>query len=153
MSCKSNALRRKAQREDLNLTNLLKAGRALELSEIKAKEVESDKGTVNTIKLKDKKGRGQGKVNKRIAADKSKIKSHAMGHAMNHASPMDRPNVEIVVAHTLTRTPVPRKIKKCKSCGILNYFARVCRTNPPEIVKRVTEDDTDEEEYCERLHA
>ena len=58
MSCKSNALRRKALREDLNLTNLLKTGRALELSEVQAKEVESDKGTVNAIKLQDKKGNG-----------------------------------------------------------------------------------------------
>ena len=43
LSCKSNALRQKALREDLNLTALLKAGRALELSETQAKEVESDK--------------------------------------------------------------------------------------------------------------
>ena len=34
LSCKSNALRRKALREDLDLTALLKAGRALELSDI-----------------------------------------------------------------------------------------------------------------------
>ena len=47
LSCKSNALRRKALREDLDLTALLKAGRALELSETQAKEVESDKTTVN----------------------------------------------------------------------------------------------------------
>ena len=36
LSCKSNALRRKALREDLDLTALLKAGRALELSETTA---------------------------------------------------------------------------------------------------------------------
>ena len=33
LSCKSNALRRKALREDVDLTGLLKAGRALKLSE------------------------------------------------------------------------------------------------------------------------
>ena len=37
LSCKSNALRQKALREDLDLTTLLKAGRALELSEMQAK--------------------------------------------------------------------------------------------------------------------
>ena len=65
LSCKSNALRRKALREDLDLTALLKAGRALELSETQAKEVESDKTTVNTVKHKkknetcSKKGKGR----------------------------------------------------------------------------------------------
>ena len=50
LSCKSNALRRKALREDLDLYALLKAGRALELSETQAKELESDKTTANVIK-------------------------------------------------------------------------------------------------------
>ena len=54
LSCKSNALRRKALREDLDLTALLKAGRALELSETQAKEVESTKPTVNVVKDKKK---------------------------------------------------------------------------------------------------
>ena len=36
LSCKSNALRRKALREDLDLTALLKAGRALKLKKWKA---------------------------------------------------------------------------------------------------------------------
>lgn len=57
LSCKSNALRRKALREDLDLTALLKAGRALELSETQANEVESDKTTMNTIKHKKKSDR------------------------------------------------------------------------------------------------
>ena len=57
LSCKSNALRRKALREDLDLTALLKAGRALELNETQANEVESDKTTMNTIKHKKKSDR------------------------------------------------------------------------------------------------
>ena len=54
LSYKSNALRRKALREDLDLSALLKAGRALELSETQAKELESDKTTVNVIKHQKK---------------------------------------------------------------------------------------------------
>ena len=42
----------------------------------------------------------------------------------------------------------PAKNKKCKSCGKLNHFARVCRTNPPESAKHVTFEDTAEnDEY------
>ena len=42
----------------------------------------------------------------------------------------------------------PAKNKKCKSCGKLNHFARVCRTHPPESAKHVTFEDTVEnDEY------
>ena len=54
LSCKSNILRRKALHEDLDLTALLKAGRALKLSETQAQDLESTKTTVNAIKHKRK---------------------------------------------------------------------------------------------------
>ena len=42
----------------------------------------------------------------------------------------------------------PAKNKKCTSCGKLNHFAQVCRTNPPESANQVTHRDTDvEDEY------
>eukprot|EP00794_Sanderia_malayensis_P011546 gene11546-12741_t len=50
LNCTSNALRRKALREDLDLTSLLKAGKALELSESQAKEVEQPEKTTNVIR-------------------------------------------------------------------------------------------------------
>ena len=52
LNCKSNSLRRKALREDLDLAGLMKAGRALELSEIQAKELENHEQTVNAVKFK-----------------------------------------------------------------------------------------------------
>ena len=39
LNCQSNPLRRKALQEDLDLAGLMKAGRALELSEVQAKEI------------------------------------------------------------------------------------------------------------------
>ena len=54
LSCNSNAVRRKALREDDDLTALLESGRALEQSETQAKEVESNKTSVNTIQHKNK---------------------------------------------------------------------------------------------------
>ena len=42
----------------------------------------------------------------------------------------------------------PARNKKCTSCGKLNHFAKVCRTVPPDSVKRVTEEEgTDEDDY------
>ena len=103
LSCKSNALRWKALREDLDLTVLLKAGRALELSETQAKEVESEKTTVNTIKHKkknetcSKKGKGR----RREQHSKSRSESHKESRKSDESSKCK--NAE--VAPTPTTTP------------------------------------------------
>ena len=44
------------------------------------------------------------------------------------------------------RDSCPAKKKKCISCGKLNHFAQVCRTNPPESANQVMHRDTDEED-------
>ena len=77
LSCKSNALRRKALRKDLDLTALLKTGRALKLSETQAKDVESDKTTVNTIKhkIKNETCSKKGKCRRREQRSKSRSES------------------------------------------------------------------------------
>ncbi|XP_044174258.1 uncharacterized protein LOC122957876 [Acropora millepora] len=42
----------------------------------------------------------------------------------------------------------PARNKKCTSCSKLNHFAKVCRTVPPDSVKRVTEEEgTDDDDY------
>ena len=145
LSCKSNALRRKALREDLDLTAHLKAGRALELSETQAKEVESDKTTVNNVKHKkknetcSKKGKGR----RREQHSKSRSESHKESRKSDESSKCR--NCGGTYPH---KDSCPARNKKCTSCGKLNYFAKVCRTVPPGSVKRVTEEeDTDEEDY------
>ena len=144
LSCKSNALRRKALREDLELTALLKAGRALELSETQAKEVESDKTTVNTIKHEkknetcSKKGRGR----RREQHSKSRSESHKESRKSDESSKCR--NCGGAYPHN---DSCPARNKKCTSCGKLNHFAKVCWTVPPALVKRMKEEDTDEEDY------
>ena len=103
LSCKSNALRRKALREDLDLTALLKAGRALELSETQAKELESDKMTVNAIKHQKK---NETRSKKGCPADESNTANHATGHTRSQASPLSYQNADVAVASTPTRNPV-----------------------------------------------
>ncbi|XP_068750720.1 uncharacterized protein [Montipora capricornis] len=50
LNCQSKSLRRKTLREILDLAGLMKAGRALELSEVEAKDLENKDKTVNAIK-------------------------------------------------------------------------------------------------------
>ena len=145
LSCKQNALRRKVLREDLDLTALLKAGRALELSETQAKGVESDKTTVNTVKHKSKyetysrKGKGR----RREKQSQPRAESHKESRKSNGSSKCR--NCGGAYPHN---DSCPARNKKCISCGKLNHFAKVCRTVPSGSVKRVTEeDDTDEEDF------
>ena len=145
LSCKQNALRRKALHEDLDFTALLKAGRALELSETQAKEVESDKATVNTVKHKSKyetysrKGKGR----RREKQSQPRAESHKESRKSNGSSKCR--NCGGAYPHN---DSCPVRNKKCISCGKLDHFAKVCRTVPPGSVKRVTEeDDTDEEDF------
>ena len=145
LSCKQNALRRKALREDLDLTALLKAGRALELGETQAKEVESDKTTVNTVKHKSKNETysRKGKGRRREKQSHPRAESHKESRKSNGSSKCR--NCGGAYPHN---DSCPARNKKCISCGKLNHFAKVCRTIPPGSVKRVTEeDDTDEEDF------
>ena len=145
LSCKSNALRRKALREDLDLTALLKAGRALELSETQAKEVESDKTTVNVVndKRKSEKRSQKGKGCRRERHSGSRSGSHKESRKFDEATKCR--NCGGTYPH---KDSCPARNKKCTSCGKLNHFAKVCRTVPPDSVKRVTEEEgTDDDDY------
>ncbi|XP_067044329.1 uncharacterized protein [Acropora muricata] len=123
LSCKSNALRRKALREDLDLTALLKAGRALELSETQAKEVESDKTTVNVVndKRKSEKRSQKGKGCRR----ERRSGSHKESRKFDEATKCR--NCGGTYPH---KDSCPARNKKCTSCGKLNNFAKERRNNP-----------------------
>ena len=127
LSCKSNALRRKALREDLDLTALLKAGRALELSETQAKEVESDKTTVNVVndKRKSEKRSQKGKGCRREQHSGSRRGSHKESHKFDEATKCR--NCGGPYPH---KDSCPARNKKCISCGKLNHFAKVCQFHP-----------------------
>ncbi|XP_044166850.1 uncharacterized protein K02A2.6-like [Acropora millepora] len=145
LSCKSSALRRKALREDLDLTHLLKAGRALELSETQAKEVESDKTTVNVVndKRKSEKRSKRGKGCRRERHSGSRSGLHKESRKFDEATKCR--NCGGTYPH---KDLCPARNKKCTSCGKLNHFAKVCRTVPPDSVKRVTEEEgTDDDDY------
>ena len=148
----SNSLRYKALREDFDLSSPMKAGRALELSKIQAKELENLHQTVNAVKCNRKElqhiSKGNSAINK-IA------KSHALATSHTIAATPEKKNGKCrnCSGPYPHKDSCPAKNKECKSCGKLNHFARVCRKpfespNPPESAKHVTFEDTAEnDEY------
>ncbi|KAK3720930.1 hypothetical protein QZH41_014537, partial [Actinostola sp. cb2023] len=123
LSCSSNSLRRKTLRDDLNLVNLLKHGRALELSETQAKEVEPVAPSQTTSY-------------NRYAPNKTEKCGNCGG---------DFPH----------RGPCKAKGKICNSCGKLNHFARVCRSNPTSrnTVRNVTQENVTQDDDEDELYA
>ena len=107
--------------------------------------MESDKTMLNTIKHKrknetcSKKGKGR----QREQHSKSCSESHKESRKSDESSKCR--NCGGAYPHNYS---CPARIKKGTSCGKLNHFAKVCRTVPPNQVKRVTEEeDTDKEDY------
>ena len=104
----SNSLRYKALREDFDLSSPMKAGRALELSKIQAKELDNLHQTVNAVKCNKKSNisKGNSAINK-IA------KSHALATSHTIAATPEKTmvNVGTVVDHTLTKTHALRKTR------------------------------------------
>ena len=147
LNCKSNSLRRKALREDLDLAGLMKAGRALELSEIQAKELENHEQTVNAVKFK-KRGISthlKGKQRHQQPRQESRTRYESRNRSNSRKENIKCRNCGGPYPH---KDSCPARNKKCTSCGKLNHFARVCRTNPPESAKHVTHEDTAEnDEY------
>ena len=74
LSCSSNSLRRRALRENYDLTSLLKVGRSLEISESQARDVEKSESAINSIPERNNtnnKGRYQPKQNHLARQNKS----------------------------------------------------------------------------------
>ena len=127
LSCKSKALRRKALREDLDLTALLKAGGALELSETQDKEAESNKTTVNIV---NNTRRAKSVQRKAKVADESNTASHAAGHTRSNTSPMKQQDAEIVAAPILTRTHALLQIRSAPVTSLIILLKSLGQFHP-----------------------
>ena len=148
----SNSLRYKALREDFDLSSPMKAGRALELSKIQAKELENLHQTVNAVKCNKKRTSTHLKGKQRHQQNRQESRTRYESHNRSNSRKDDGKcrNCSGPYPH---KDSCPAKNKECKFCGKLNYFARVCRKpfespNPPESAKHVTFEDTAEnDEY------
>ena len=104
LNCQSNPLRRKALREDLDLAGLMKAGRALELSEVQAKDFENKDKTVNAIKPPQKGTLTQPKGKQRRPQNRQESRNRDKPESATE-------NVGTAVEYTLIETAAPRRTK------------------------------------------
>lgn len=142
MNCQSNSLRRKALREDLDLAGLMKAGRALELSERQEKEFESLEKIVNVVKPLKKGTPAQAKGKQRRQQNHRESRNCYRSRRDDGKDEKCR-NCGGTYPH---KDSCPAKNRKCSSYGKLNHFARVCRTNPTKLAKHLTHQDPGEED-------
>ena len=120
----------------------MKADRGLKLSERQAKEFESLEKTVNVVKPLKKGTPAQAKGKQ--CRQQNHHESHNGYQFWKHNGKDEKcRNCGGTYPH---KDSCPGKNRKCSSCGKLNHFARVCRTNPTESAKHVTHQDPGEEE-------
>ena len=166
LTCTSNALRRRALRENFSLKDLLQHGRALELSESQATQVEKTESQVNAVK--DSKRSYQ-----KPAKDTDTFRSRARQPKPQSHKPTSRTYENKQKTNSKKkicfhcggdfphRDECPAKDQECRSCGKIGHFARICRTNPQRndrvrnITQDVTQDTQDNEvnEYSEDEYA
>ena len=106
--------------------------------------MESDKTKVNVVndKKKSEKCSKKGKGRRREQHSESRSESHKESRNSHEATKCR--NCGGTYTH---KDSCPARNKKCTSCGKFNHFAKVCRTVPPDSVKRVTEEGTGDDDY------
>ena len=107
--------------------------------------MESDKTTVNVVndKKKSEQRSKKDKGRRRERHSGSRSGSHKESQKSDEATKFR--NCGGTYPH---KDSCPARNKKCTSFDKLNHFAKVCRTVPPDSVKRVTEEEgTDDDDY------
>ncbi|XP_035827506.1 uncharacterized protein LOC106012713, partial [Aplysia californica] len=157
--CTSQRLRRRALRDDLDLQNLLKAARALEISDEQAQEIEADRKPATVYNI-SKQHAAKGKASRFPSATHRLYPPSQPSHRRYQQTHENRPCGWCGgLRHPRDRCPA--KDKTCKTCSKLGHFSKVCRSgNKPSThcrhstahVKHVTSNlnessDTSEEDY------
>ncbi len=133
LTCTSHSLRRKALRENLNLKDLLTAGRSFELSETQASNVEKSDHHINAVSngaysrsRPRRKGHHHDSRNRSKSRDHSRQKNKYQGQNQNQ--PGQSKSCYFCGGKYPHGGQCPAKGKKCDNCGIMNHFSRVCHS-------------------------
>ena len=143
LTCSSNSLRRRSLRENLTLDAILKLGRALELSEEQARQVEKAAADVNTTETKgrDRPGRSR---QRNEHPSQSRFRRSQSRNRQNSNKRNSRPGkCGNYGGYATQRNPCPARGKSCNACGKIGHFAHVCRANPSAEDGKVTSLGTD----------
>ena len=130
LTCSCNSLRRRAKRENPTIDALINLGRALELSEEQARQVEKAAADVNATETKrsDRPGRSR---QRNEHSSQSRFRRSQSRNRQNSNKRNSKPgkcgNCGGYAPH---RNPCPARGKSCNGCGKIGHFAHVCRTNP-----------------------
>ncbi|XP_064639559.1 uncharacterized protein K02A2.6-like [Lineus longissimus] len=153
----SHQLRRKALREDMNLTKILDTGRAFELSEHQATKLEeSQHQTVNKIRAKDK---SQGKGSQRQSRPKQKTRRFQSQSKPDQDRRRDGRDTRPQQQHNdqncgkcggrphKVSSNCPANGQECHRCKKIGHFGRMCRSKTNRANTLMTEADEDSD-YC-----
>ncbi|KAL8605547.1 hypothetical protein ACOMHN_031484 [Nucella lapillus] len=122
--CYSQRLSRRALRDDLNLDNLLKAARALEISDEQAEAMEVDaKSTVNAIGRRPA-SRGRGVHHGPL----QRYQQHQHPPQRQYQRSYDNRLCGWCGGQRHPREKCPAKDKVCKNCTKHGHFVKVCRS-------------------------
>ena len=157
-SCSSHKLRTKAlENPSYTLTQLLDAGKAMELSKTQAANIEENQSVNNLSSRHGNRRRRDRKSNKDGGRQTEKKfrdrKSRNDGHEDRKSSPKCR-NCGGDYPHRGGKTSCPAYHATCRSCGKLNHFATICHSKDkgessntrPSTVHKVSEEESSDEE-------
>lgn len=127
--CTSTRLRRRGLRDEMELENLLKTARSLEISDVQATEMEADEA-VNAVYRNKHPQQGGRRSNTQSQQQPLQENRGQTSWSHQHGGTTSSRPCAWCGGHCRSRTSCPARDKQCRSCSKMGHFAKVCRSKP-----------------------